>query len=99
MAVSAAIVAGAIAVVTAVEAWFSLQSAVGLTGPHRQPPSEAVLGIIFPLLIIGFGIGLTWLARYVGRERPRRQDTVRRAKLTDLGPSWQSNESGHDVLR
>ena len=42
MAAGAAIVAGAIAVVTAIEAWFSLQGAAGLTGTHPQPPPEAV---------------------------------------------------------
>jgi hypothetical protein len=99
MAAGAAIVAGAIAVVTAIEAWFSLQSAAGLTGTHPQPPPEAVLGILLPLLIIGFGIGLTWLTRYVGRERPGHHETVRGAKPTDSGQDSRTDERGPEFLR
>ena len=85
MAAGAAIVAGAIAAVTAIQAWFSLQSSAGLAVTQPQPPLEAVLGILLPLIIIGLGIGLTWLARYVGRERPRRHEAVRGPKPTDSG--------------
>lgn len=87
MAAGAAIVAGAIAAVTAIEAWFSLQSSAGLVGTHPQPPPEAVLGILLPLLIIGLGVGLTWLVRHLGRdrERPGRREPVHGAKPTGSG--------------
>lgn len=101
MAAGAAIVAGAIAAVTAIEAWFSLQSSAGLAGTHPQPPPEAVLGILLPLLIVGFGIGLTWLARHLGRDRERagHHEPVRGAGPKDSGEGPRTNERGPDPLR
>jgi hypothetical protein len=72
MAAGAAIVAGAIAAVSAIEAWFSLQGSSGQAGSYPQPPPESILGILLPLLFVACAIGLAWLARHLRAGQQRR---------------------------
>src|SRR2546423_11457108 len=67
LAYGAASAASAIALGSAALAWVQLQDPANASGIFPGPAWEALLGFAVPLVAVAAAVGLSWLARRLGR--------------------------------
>lgn len=68
MAYGAAVAAGAIALISALEAWDRLQHPGATNGLLPALTVEALLALALPLLVVAALIGVSWLVRRVRKD-------------------------------